>query len=86
VGQSMSKNNKTLTDLQEKIWYVVEANKISTSIFNNKLNVSFNKNFELKRNDIIKLGRIKFLIREMNVVDGSFNTSSETFKPFLDCE
>lgn len=42
--------------------------------------------YELRKNDIIKLGRIKFLIRDMNIVDGSYITTEETFRPYQECE
>lgn len=45
-----------------------------------------NFEYELRKNDIIKLGRIKFLIREMNIVDGTYLTTQEVFKPYGEFE
>jgi hypothetical protein len=77
-------NNDTLQDLQEKIWYVIKTSNNT----NNGISSSYQSNFEyvLKRNDIIKLGRIKFVIRDMNIVDGVYESSVQTFKPFYEYE
>jgi hypothetical protein len=81
---NMPINNQTLQDLQEKIWYVIKTN----NPMNNTNVNTYQSNFEyvLKKNDIIKLGRIKFLIRDMNIVDGNYETSVETFKLYQEFE
>ena len=75
----MSINNDTLQLLQDKIWHVIKSEK---TFKNQNLVSNYKSHFEyiLRKNDIIKLGRIKFLIRDMNICDGSFKTSGETFK------
>jgi hypothetical protein len=75
-------NNTTLQDLQEKIWYVIKTTSQANS------GNAYQSNFEyvLKKNDIIKLGRIKFLIRDMGVVDGEYDTSVETFRLYQEFE
>ena len=79
----MPVNNDTLQDLQEKIWYVIKSNNSNCQI-----NSCYQSNFQyiLKKNDIIKLGRIKFLIRDMNIVEGNYLVSSETFKQYQEFE
>jgi hypothetical protein len=79
---NMPVNNNTLTDLQEKIWHVIKPNVTS----NPKTNYLSNYQYVLKKNDIIKLGRIKFVIRDMNIVGGNFETSPLIFRPYLDHE
>lgn len=69
-------NNTTLTDLQEKIWTVVKPSSPNQSKY------SSNYEYELKINDIIKLGRIKFIVKEMNIIGNTPSTSSEIFVPF----
>jgi len=80
-------NNDTLTNLQEKIWHVVKPNPINGS--NDEAattNNQFKSNFQyiLKKNDIIKLGRIKFVIRDINVIGKTVETTSEVFKNYID--
>jgi hypothetical protein len=79
-------NNQTLTDLQEKIWYVVKTNKSDKFVVNTTNSNLSQYKYELRKNDIIKLGRIKFLIKNMNIVDGSYSTTKETFKSYEECE
>jgi hypothetical protein len=42
--------------------------------------------YQLRKNDIIKLGRIKFLIKDLNIADGAYQTTQETFRPYQECE
>jgi hypothetical protein len=76
-------NNDTLQELQEKIWHVIKTNNS-----NNNENTQYQSKFEyvLRKNDIIKLGRIKFLIRDMNIVDANYQTTDETFKLYQEHE
>jgi len=79
LEKNLPVNNQTLQDLQEKIWYVVKSNNTNESY-------ASNFTYELKKNDIIKLGRIKFWVKDMNICDGEFTTTYETFRPFMDIE
>jgi hypothetical protein len=85
LGEYMNVNNQTLTDLQEKIWYVIKTtnSNINVNSFNG---YTSNFKYELRKKDIIKLGRIKFLIKDINIAEGSYQTTQETFKPFQECE
>jgi hypothetical protein len=78
-------NNKTLQDLQEKLWYVIKSNNNNTNI---NIIPTYKSSFRyiLKRNDIIKLGRIKFLIRDMNLLEGTYDTTYETFRLYEENE
>ena len=82
----MPVNNQTLTDLQEKIWYVVKTNNSNMSVVNTNNSYLSNFKYELKKNDIIKLGRIKFLIKDINAAEGQVQTTQQTFRPYLECE
>jgi hypothetical protein len=79
----MPVNNDSLTDLQEKIWYVIKPNVPSS---NTKPSYISNYQHSLKKNDIIKLGRIKFVVRDLNIFGGHCETAEETFKPYLEHE
>ena len=75
----MSINNQTLQDLQEKIWFVVKS-------YNTNNTYMSHYTYELKKNDIIKLGRIKFWVKDMNICDGTYDTKEEIFRPYLEIE
>ena len=86
LSSNLPINNQTLTDLQEKIWHVVKSNNQNTTMLNSNKSYSSNFVYELKKNDIIKLGRIKFVVKEMNIVDGNYSVTKEIFKPFQEIE
>ena len=87
VETNLPINNDTLANLQEKIWYVVKPNPINNNNNNaTATNSQFQSNFiyVLKKNDIIKLGRIKFVIRDMNIIDKSVEKTPEIFKNYIE--
>ena len=69
-------NNESLESLQEQIWYVIKQKTYKTQKYTS------NYIYELKKNDIIKLGRIKFIVKDMNIVGKEILKSNETFIPF----
>ena len=69
-------NNESLESLQEQIWYVINQKTYKNQKYRS------NYIYELKKNDIIKLGRIKFIIKDMNIVGKEILKSNETFIPF----
>jgi hypothetical protein len=73
----MSINNEALQLLQDKLWHVIKSEKS-----NNNLVSNYKSSFEyvLRRNDIVKLGRIKFVIKDINIVEGDYKTTADTFK------
>jgi hypothetical protein len=75
-----------LTDLQEKIWHVIKSNNLNNNpSTNNNNNFSSNYQYCLKKNDIIKLGRIKFIVREINIIGNTIEKTAEIFKNYKDC-
>jgi hypothetical protein len=46
---------------------------------------SSNYTYSLKKNDIIKLGRIKFIVREINIIGATIEKSAEIFKHYKEC-
>lgn len=87
VGKKLEVNNKTLQELQEKIWYVIKSNNkhFNTSVQTDKRFIS-NYQYCLRKNDIIKLGRIKYLVKDLGLVNGYSETAQETFIPHYDIE
>ena len=55
IETNMEQNEKNISKINNKIWYVI--NKI-------------NKKYYLTRNDVIKLGRIKYIIKEESIYSG----------------
>jgi len=91
VGCNLKVNNKTMQDLQEKIWHVIKASNLNSIDDNNVIssnNKMFISNYQyiLKKNDIIKLGRIKYLVKDLNVVNHNIESSRETFDPHYELE
>lgn len=91
VGKKLLVNNKTLQELQEKIWYVINStlkDKHSIIPSEMKKDMRFKSNYKycLRKNDIIKLGRIKYLVKDMGLVNGYIETAQETFIPHYDIE
>ena len=87
VGKKLEVNNKTLQELQEKIWYVIKSNNKS---FNNSMHIDkrfiSKYTYCLRKNDIIKLGRIKYLVKDLGLVNGYSETAQETFIPHYEIE
>ena len=45
-----------------------------------------NYKYTLKKNDIIKLGRIKYLVKDLAIVNGNVESSNQTFIPHYELE
>jgi len=88
IDTGLNINNQNLTDLQEKIWHVIVSKPHNNTTNNNiSINTGFMSKFTycLKKNDIIKLGRIKFLVREINIVGANVEKTVEIFKNYKEC-
>ena len=79
VKKNLPINNETLKGLQEQIWYVVKQNRIPKQYSNRFYS---NYEYELKINDIVKLGRIKFIVKEMNIFGQEVKSSEQIFIPY----
>lgn len=77
-------NNQTLIDLQEQVWYVVkQSDDVQDGIMRRFYS---NYEYELKENDIIKLGRIKFVVKKLSIVGHEIKTTKETFSNYENSE
>lgn len=64
----MQPTEKNITDLQNKIWYVIKHDESSgTNANNNQQAVNTNEDYYICLNDIIKLGRVKYAANEINI-------------------
>lgn len=75
-------NNQNLTSLQDKLWFVLKA----PCELNTKINYRSNYDYSLKLNDILKLGRIKFQVKHINILGKTVEKSEMVFKPYEDAE
>jgi hypothetical protein len=64
----MTPTEENINELQNKIWYIIKPESHNNQMNNNQQNPSIaneNEGFELKLNDIMKLGRIKYVITDL---------------------
>lgn len=67
---------------------MVKPNPINNNNPQTTLNSQFQSNFQytLKKNDIIKLGRIKFVVRDLNICEKSIESTQEIFKNYVESQ
>jgi hypothetical protein len=56
-----------INDMQNKIWYVIKQEDLNGQNNNNTISQSTNDAYDIKINDVIKLGRVKYVITEMKL-------------------
>jgi hypothetical protein len=56
-----------INDLQNKIWYVIKQEDLNGQNTNLTTSISTNDTYDIKINDVIKLGRVKYVITEMKL-------------------
>ena len=67
VNFSMQPTEKNITDLSNKIWYVLRNEDPNQNAGNQIVNT--NEDYYLRKNDIIKLGRVKYALNEIHIQD-----------------
>jgi hypothetical protein len=75
----MSPTEENINDMQNKIWYVVKQE--DPIVNNNNFSNSTNDIYDIKINDIIKLGRVKYAITEMKLNDALLTIDKDVEKP-----
>ena len=65
---------------------MVKTNNSNQSVVNSNNSYLSSFKYQLRKNDIIKLGRIKFVIKDINIAEGSYETTQQTFRTYQDCE
>jgi len=85
VESNLQINNDSLTNLQDKIWHVVKSISLNNNSNSTSANNQSNFTYSLKKNDIVKLGRIKFLIRDINIVGIKSEETCEIFNNYKQC-
>ena len=57
---------KNINDLSNKIWYVLKNDPIQSNQSNQTI-INYNDDYYLCKNDVIKLGRVKYSLNEINI-------------------
>lgn len=64
----MLPTESNINDLQNKIWYVIKQEDSSIqNPTNNAIPICSNDIYDIKINDIVKLGRVKYVVTEMKL-------------------
>lgn len=73
-----------INDLQNKLWYVIkqEDNVVNNNL--NNLSTCSNDIYDIKINDIIKLGRVKYAITEIKMEDKVLKIEKDVPTPVFD--
>ena len=71
IHNQIELTEKNFTHLNNKIWFIINNdhnlnNQISPNHFHN-----INKDYYITKNDIIKLGRVKYIVSEVNMYDNA---------------
>jgi len=72
INYGLPPTEENITILQDKLWYVIKSEQANTNQNNNEITQNFtNQNdlYDLKMNDIIKLGRVKLAVIEIKIKD-----------------
>jgi hypothetical protein len=62
----MEPTEKNITDLSNKIWYVLKHEETPNSVSNQTV-INTNDDYYLCKNDLIKLGRVKYALNEIHI-------------------
>lgn len=76
----MQATEQNINEMQNKLWYVV---KHEENIANNPQTImtSSNDAYDIKINDIIKLGRVKYAITEIKLNDQLQSIDKDVIRP-----
>lgn len=66
----MLATEKNINELQNKMWYVIKHEDQNSAINSNQQLVNTNNDYFINRDDIIKLGRVKYATNEIFFTDG----------------
>ena len=74
-------NQKNINDLSNKIWYILKNDPIKSNN-SNQVIINTNDDYYLCKNDVIKLGRVKYSLNEINIPSRQNNI--DTAPPMTD--
>ena len=61
---------KNIACLNNKIWYIINSEPLLNNQITNNHFHCINKDYYITKNDIIKLGRVKYIVSEINIFNG----------------
>jgi hypothetical protein len=73
----MATTEQNINDMQNKIWYIVKQEDGAAA----NITSSSNEIYDIKINDIIKLGRVKYAITEMKLNNSLLTFDKDVEKP-----
>ena len=73
----MATSEQNINDMQNKIWYVVKQEDGAMA----NITSSSNDIYDIKINDIIKLGRVKYAITEMKLNNSLLTIDKDVERP-----
>merc|ERR1712032_717969 len=76
VAFNMLATEKNINELQNKMWYVIKHEDQNNAINSNTNQQTFNTN----KDDIIKLGRVKYATNEICLSDGVNNNENDAMQ------
>jgi len=74
-------NQKNINELSNKIWYILKNDPIKSNN-SNQVIINTNDDYYLCKNDVIKLGRVKYSLNEINIPSRQNNI--DTAPPMTD--
>jgi hypothetical protein len=78
VKYQMIPTEEAINELQNKIWYVIKPEETTnTRLINNDL-------YNIKINDIIKLGRVKYVVTELKIGELCQTLDKDVANPVFD--
>merc|ERR1712032_384384 len=79
VAFNMLATEKNINELQNKMWYVIKHEDQNNAINSNTNQQTFNTNndYFINKDDIIKLGRVKYATNEICLSDGVNNNEND---------
>ena len=66
IPNNIEQTKNNVSNLDNKIWYIVNQEEMQNTQINNHFH-NINKDYYISKNDIIKLGRVKYLVSEINI-------------------
>jgi hypothetical protein len=80
----MQATENNINDMQNKIWYVIKQEDSTIGSANPSTSSNFNDLYDIKINDIIKLGRVKYAITEIKLNDSLYTIDKHVVNPVFD--
>lgn len=82
INYGMQATEININNMQNKIWYVIKQEELA--IENSNLIINPNDAYNIKINDIIKLGRVKYAISEININNELKTLDKDVSHPVFD--